>query len=352
MLNHLPRTAVLGALTLSSLIAACSETTETSGSGGSTSTDPGCPMTTSSGGSASPIDLCEAGPLPESPCTPTDAECKASASRCLALIDQSQSPVFGLRMSQLTIAKPDALASGHLWGTIIGGFVQPDRAACRLSGSGSLSWLLEFDLGAGTLKTGGAFPPADPQAGYAFQDTMIPTFGVPQHVAPVTLSLTSSPPCAFSTSAADLVIPMYTAVNGSKVVLVPLHQVRFHGQISTDHACIGAFDPKGLEETCCWPDSIHPPFREGGSIEGFFILEEADTFDAGIDESLCVMLSPDADMFADGPQAPRHCKRDAQGHIVLKGDWCSATNQPATPDCADAMRFSATFAASGVAITH
>jgi hypothetical protein len=304
-------------------------------------------MTPGSSTSAPPINLCEAGGLPESACTPKDAACKASASRCLALVDQSKSPRFGLRMSQLTITKPDVLASGHVWGTFIGGLVEPDRSSCNLTGTGALSWLMQFDLVAGTLKTGGAFPPLDPMAGYAFQDTMIPSFDAPRHVAPVTLSLTSSSPCSFSTSAADLTIPMYTEADGSTVVLVPLHQVRFQGQISSDHACIGAFDPARLEASCCSDGQDHPAFREGGSVDGFFVLEETDAFDAGINESLCAMFSG-APLNA---QTPSRCERDAQGHILLQGDWCAATNQPATADCADAMHFSATFAANGVAIT-
>lgn len=343
MLKPVHCIAVLATLSLSPL-AGCSHV-ETSGSGGApTTVEPTCPVT--------PVGLCEAGCVPEGPCTPHDAECNVSDSRCLALVDQSQSSVFGLRMSQLTITKPNALASSTVFGAVIESFVRPNRPACDLLGVGSLSWLMQVDLGAGTLKTSGAFPPLDPNAGYAFQDTMIDTFGVPQHVAPVTLSLTSSPPCAFETSAADLVVPMYTADDGSHVVLVPLHQVRFSGRISADHACIGAFDPAGLEETDCSPDSMHPAFHDGGSVEGLFVLEEADTFDTGVDESLCALLTGDADTLVDQTQQLARCARDAEGHILLKGDWCSATNQPATPDCADAMRFSATFAASGVAITE
>lgn len=351
MLNALHRNAILVALSLSSL-AGCfgTDSAEVAGSSGETSTDPGCSSSTAGAGAGA--SLCEAGPLPESSCTPKDAACGASGSRCLALVDQAQSPVFGLRMAQLTVAAPGALASTGLLGHLIQYFTQPDRAACNLQGQGSLSWLLEVDLAAGTLKTGGAFPPADPQAGYAFQDTMIPSLDGPRHVAPVTLTLTSSPPCLFSTSAADLTIPMYTQADGSKVVLVPLHQVRIHGQISEDHACIGALDPVGQEAVCCVTDEDHPAYRDGGTVEGFFVLEEADTFDSGLGQSLCVALSQDADAFGDPAQMPTRCKRDAQGHILLQGDWCSATNQPATPDCADAMRFSATFAASGVAITN
>jgi len=36
--------------------------------------------------------------------------------------------------------------------------------------------------------------------------------------------------------------------------------------------------------------------------------------------------------------------------IDFKGDWCSKTNAPATDTCADAVRFTADFAASAVTI--
>jgi hypothetical protein len=36
--------------------------------------------------------------------------------------------------------------------------------------------------------------------------------------------------------------------------------------------------------------------------------------------------------------------------VLVKGDWCLAENHAATPGCADALRFAATFAAAGVAL--
>jgi hypothetical protein len=43
------------------------------------------------------------------------------------------------------------------------------------------------------------------------------------------------------------------------------------------------------------------------------------------------------------------CKRNAQNQILFKGDLCSMGG-PATPACADALRFAGTLAASGVKI--
>jgi hypothetical protein len=44
-----------------------------------------------------------------------------------------------------------------------------------------------------------------------------------------------------------------------------------------------------------------------------------------------------------------HCARSG-GVVAFKGDWCAATNAPATATCFDAVHFVADFAASAAAI--
>ena len=86
-------------------------------------------------------------------------------------------------------------------------------------------------------------------------------------------------------------------------------------------------------------------------MSGFFVLAEADTVDVPVlGSSLCVLLSGDAQGFGDGGTPVAHCKRDAAGKILFKGDWCAATDAPSTPGCEDALRFSARFAAQGATI--
>ncbi len=55
-----------------------------------------------------------------------------------------------------------------------------DNTACNLDGSGTFSWLLQFDTTAGTLKTGGARPVAEPTTGYSFEEGMVAAGG--EHV--------------------------------------------------------------------------------------------------------------------------------------------------------------------------
>jgi hypothetical protein len=55
-----------------------------------------------------------------------------------------------------------------------------------------------IDKGAGTVKTGGAKPVADPTTGYAFDDETIGAF----HVQPVSITTAVSPGSAFDTTLA------------------------------------------------------------------------------------------------------------------------------------------------------
>lgn len=295
------------------------------------------------------IDLCATESLPESACTPGESsKCAASGSRCLAMGKAPEGGAFALRMSQLTISQPSAFTGGGLVSHLLRYLVEPDRIACHLEGQGSLSWLLRFDLDAGTLTTGGAPPPADPRAGYSFLRGAVDDHGTFRFVAPASAKLDLAPPCGFSAEVGALLLPMFTDPEGTKSVMVPLHGLRLQGSLSADHRCIGAFDSRRLD-SCCDPLFELGAFREGGAVEGYFLLEETDAFNAGIyEKSLCVLLSDDIPSFGDGALPFEHCKRDAQGKIVFQGDWCSATNAPATADCADALRFAASFAASGV----
>ena len=56
-----------------------------------------------------------------------------------------------------------------------------------------------------------------------------------------------------------------------------------------------------------------------------------------------------ANQYGNG-KTPTQCLRDAGGHIVYQGDWCSDTNGPAAGDCADGVRLEGTFAANAVAV--
>lgn len=68
-------------------------------------------------------------------------------------------------------------------------------------------------------------------------------------------------------------------------------------------------------------------------------------------ESLCVFLSQDAATYGttNGGQF-KHCTRDASGKILFQGDYCSVTNQTASPGCSDAVEVVGTFAAAGAKV--
>jgi hypothetical protein len=271
----------------------------------------------------------------------------------MAPIDQSSATVFGLRVAQLDVALPVSFSQGAVQGMIASAAL-PDDAACNQMGTGTFSWLLQFDTKAGTLTTGGARPVADPSQGYTFDDETITAGSASFHVAKVTVSAGETPECAFSSAtAADLVVlPVFTDPSGANVMLLPLHHLVFDsGRISADNGCIGRYNAGGLTSSGCMPDALHPTFVDDASVSAFFVLEEADTVDVPmLGASLCVILSGDAQGFGDGATPVAHCKRDGAGQVLFKGDWCSSTDAKATPACADALRFSAQFAAVGATI--
>jgi hypothetical protein len=318
------------------------------GEGGSFGSGFGGDTATSTGVGPPPMDVCPVGGLQPSACTPTDAACNPKTSLCAAEIDQSSASLFGLRVAQLTIQRPAALTVGIVK-TIIEGAALPDRPECNLDGGGTFSWLLRFDTTSADLTIGAAKPLAAPGQSYQFIDEMVPTGSVSFHVAPVTVQSTIAATCAFTSTAGDLVLPVYLDAAAADPILLPLHRLALHdGVISADNGCIGRLNVDGFG---CTPDDGHQPFVDGASFDAFFDLEEADTVVvSAIARSLCVVLSGNAAGFGDGAQPVSRCKRGATGNILFKGDWCAATDSPSTPGCADALRFSGTLAASGAAI--
>lgn len=257
---------------------------------------------------------------------------------------------FGLRIADLKLTAPNALAKGLVSSVIKGGIV-PQNLVCNLSGSGTFSWLLAFDAAAGTLKTGGAKPEQKPSLGYSFLSENFPITGGTLPLDPVTLTAPLDASCTTTSSAADLNLPVYLDNAATQMILLPLRQARFSDLvISGDHNCIGKYNAAGLKPTDnCVATQQTPAFFPGGQVDAFIDLEQADSVViAPIYQTLCVVLSGDASTYGDGG-SPAKCKRTS-GKIVLSGDWCTATNQAATAQCKDAFRFAGSFAASGVII--
>ncbi len=282
-------------------------------------------------------------------CALTAAGCKTAISNCVSLVDNKDLKTFGLRISQLTVTKPAALASGVI-STVVNNAVASNYTACTIgssadsiygTGTGTFSWLLEFDTVAGTLKTGGAKPVADPTTGYCFvNDSKIKPFSAKSPIA-------ADGKFAI-VDGQDLTVPIYLDAAAKNVVLLPLHKARlFNGTISADKNCIGKYNADGLQpDNTCKPDpdaKIYT-FVTGASLEGYMTLEESD----GVEieslggQSLCVLLTGQSD---NGK--PAKCPREA-GKLTVAGDFCSATNSAG--GCNDAVQLSASFAASGVTI--
>jgi hypothetical protein len=276
------------------------------------------------------------------------ASCKAVDKDCAGLVDNSGKTQFGLRMSELDVAKPTVLTTGFVAMTISGA-VQPSEADCNLAGSGTFSWLIQFDTTAGTMKTGGAKPVTDPTMGYSFVDEMVTQGSNTFHIQPVTFNVTPDASGNFSImTGTDLFVPIYLTPDATSVVILPLKQARLSmGQLSKSQNCIGSYNAAGLDPTnMCLPDAMHPSFVTGGQLDGIITLEDADgVIVSALGESLCVLLSGDTGM--KNSAGVTVCTRDSNGKITAMGDSCSTGS-----GCTDAFALSAKFAASSVQINN
>jgi hypothetical protein len=316
------------------------------GSGGSSSSSSsissssagtgGSPGTGGSGGSPA----CLMGP-----CAPKAPECMQVSSCCIALEDNTFKPVFALRMGQLTIAKPDVFAKGVV-ANIIANAAQMNLDQCNLAGAGTLSWLLEVNTTTKMLTTGGAKPAADPTAGYCFVNEVMDGLFVAPVETNVSLNLGS-----LSANVGDLLLPVFLDAAGSSHILLPIHKVGLSGTLSADSNCIGKYNADTLDpaNNCLAEPPNILSFTNDGMAFGFISLEDADSIIVEpLAQSLCVLLSGDPATYGDGG-SPAKCKRDPMtSEIIYQGDWCSATDTPASPVCYDASRFQADFAASAV----
>jgi hypothetical protein len=253
-------------------------------------------------------------------------------------------------MAEVSFNAPKALAAGTV-SMVVEGSAIPDDPTCNLNGSATLSWLLRFDVPTGTVEIGGAKPAPSPAGPYSFVDEMLQQGQTTFHVQPVTVPGPLTPNCGFVSEAADVILPIYLDAAGTQVVLLPLRGLQVGGTTSADLDCIGTYNAQGLDPTNnCLPDAQHPSFLPGGKLSGALRLEDADTVVVAVlNETLCVLLSGNPSMYGmQNASGLLVCKRDANGHIVFQGDFCSTSGQPG--GCADAMQVSAQFAAQAVKI--
>lgn len=306
-------------------------------------------------GAASPAPSGDGGSGPGD-CSLTNPVCTAVDSQCIAVHDNRDKTRFGLRMAQLTITKPDVLARG-LIAKVVAESLTMDLKQCYLNGTGAFSWLLELDTTTGTLRTGGApyTPDHNPRDGYCFANTTVGDF----EVAPVEVDIALEDG-AFDAEIDTINVPIYSATNvgatPEEPLILPLHGVRLSDvKVSSDNNCIGQRNSELSPDNHCLPDEEHPAFINGGKLSGYITLEEVDKVIVDAARmSLCLLLARslnDGGDYASGAEPNNTCKRDENGKIIAKGDWCSSTNSPATADCADAFALGGEFAASAVEIT-
>ncbi len=285
------------------------------------------------------------------------SSCMVADKTCLGLTDNTGLTKFGLRMSELDVVTPSALATGDV-AMVIGGAIPRMDSSCNLNGTGLFTWLLQFDTTAGTLETGGGWS-ADPTTGYSFVNVTTPA------IAPITVMTTIDEGGTFGpTAPQDLTVPVFleapTAAmiasnmpDLSNVVLLPISQASITmGTLSTSQNCIGSYNAAGLQTSSeCNPDSTHPQFIDGGKLDGLITLAAANGVTISLlEESLCVLLA--GSTYSDNAMPVAHCtKNAATGAYLYQGNWCSTTNSAATATCADAVTLSANFAASSVIIT-
>ena len=290
-------------------------------------------------------------------CSPTDPTCTKVASECIALEDNKAKDKFGLRMSQLIVTQPAVLAAGFVAGIVRDG-VTMNLDKCFLKGGGTFNWLLEFDKATGKLRTGGAKPQQDPTAGYCFTQETVTQGANSFDIAPIEIDAPIDASGMFSAATgADVIVPIYLDIEATNVVLLPLHEARiFNGMVSADNNCIGKFNTDGeaplTKSNLCLPDPDNGvfSFQNGGELDGYITLEEADTVIVStLGQSLCVLLSGDPGQYGQGAD-PQVCKRDGNGKILLTGDTCSTTYPSPDAGCADSFKLGAKFAASAVKI--
>ncbi len=303
-------------------------------------------------------------------CYPTDPKCTIAGSKCQALIDNSASNKKTLRISQLKVSKPAALASTTINFTIIGPAVTiQDNDACHLRPglkAGTFNWLMEFDLtdpAKATLRTGGARPVKDVSAGYCFLTDSIGGSSLAPQTIPIVYDKATG---AFSTGEGKaLTVPIFLDQEAKTTpILLPLQGVKItNGKLTENGNCIGRFrgDVGELDSACqtLSSDPTDPQafqFEKGADLEGYITAEEADKVKiVDLSQSLCSFLSNVREPCVEDSSF-KCCRRGADGKVDLssasgKPDF-SSTGQKAcsgTPDC-DAYLLGTELSAAAVKI--
>jgi hypothetical protein len=280
----------------------------------------------------------EDAPLPSTP----EVTCTLDRE-CLALTHNAGATSFGLRVVHIEIDQPASFTG--LMDVMMDSSFTPDILECGAYGYDRSSWLLSFDLVAGTLALGGFDPPEDPSQGVSFLNTVMTQTGKSFPIQPVTYPLELGADGTFTViEGQDVNLPVHLTFWGeTSLSMLPLRALRVvDAALSASHDCVGHLQPEDPDDG--------DVFSNGGELDGFLTLEDADAVEVtGFRMSLCAAISGDIAKWGDSGMPINRCKR-TNGVIDLHGDWCSATNAPADEGCFDSMKFRASFAASAVPI--
>lgn len=150
-------------------------------------------------------------------------------------------------------------------------------------------------------------------------------------------------------------VVVYTGANVKLVV--PIREAETFYQVNdpSERSCIGAYraDAMTIEGNCTSTDRNDPPWgcvedcpgEAPGLVTGYFLITEIEqVYSSVLQSTLCITYPTVEKAAADGfsksscreavkwePSAP-----DDKG--LPSGDWCAATNGPASPTCHDAFR--------------
>jgi hypothetical protein len=283
-----------------------------------------------------------------------EASCPV-ASPCLATADYAGKPKFTLRIAELGVTAPAALA-GTNDGSLLRELLALNLPTCEsfVLSHGVTSWLLGFDLAQGTLTVGGSAPPTDSTKPYAFINRTVQQGSTKYPLAPASVPIAASSGLIASTAPIDVNLPMFFPVEFFQDTLagpnaLPLHQAVFSDMaVSASHDCIGHYDPGLFQAPGCQSQLTDGSvFIHAGHLEGYMLLDELDNLIVPpLKATMCVVLTSFTETQLD-PTGIARCPQSG-GTVSVAGDWCSTTNAPATASCADALRLVADFAASAV----
>jgi hypothetical protein len=294
-------------------------------------------------------------PTTASGCYKPSAACNVvDGTKCMAKIDNSASTRKTLRLSQLQVLKPAGLASKVIQFTVVGPAVTANDKACGLNTAkgGQFNWLLDFDLTAKTLRTGGARI-ADPDKGYCFLKTDVGGVAVDPIVAQISYD-DATGKFATTSQIDKLVVPIFTTTDPNNVpILLPITNAQIaDGTLTEKGNCIGRFKGEAgeLDEDCQTTSSdVNDPaayqFENAGKVRGVVTLEETEkVMIVDLKQTLCRFLFGIGD-----PNDDTKCPTGADGkltaEVMAKADSASVPG-----GAKDSVALEASFSAASIKI--